>query len=149
MMHELLSKKNIPHTILIGLFSLYLILGLQIPANLSYLIEYTIVKIGIILAALALFAYTDPVLGVLGMLVAYQLLKSSSILSGMAGLEKYAQTGENRWMPFGSATQYPYTLEQEMVNKMTKEKYNVSYVKAPYRPSLDNTHNAAYLSSLQ
>ena len=93
-----------------------------------------------------LFAYSNPVLGVLALLVSYQLVKGSSIRTGMAGLEAYYPTEAKKWSPFTSTNQFPYTLEQEIVKKMTTQKFNSEYVKAPFRPTLDETYDAAPLS---
>ena len=92
-----------------------------------------------------MFGYSNPVLGVLALLVAYQMIRRASVKTGMAGLEEYYPTEEKKWSPFSATHQFPYTLEQEMVKKMTTQKFNTEYVKAPYRPTLDDTHEATYL----
>ncbi len=145
---ELMEKKNMPETILTILFVLYLALGLRMPSIFANIFDTSIGKVAVVIAALMLFAYSNPVLGVLGLLVAYQIIRSSSIRTGMAGLEAYYPTEEKKWTPFSAANQFPYTLEQEVVKNMTTQKFNASYVKSPYRPALDDTHDAAPLSSL-
>ena len=100
-------------------------------------------KVVVALVALLLFGYSNPILGVLGIMVAYQLIKSSSEKTGMAALEKYYPTEEKKWSPFTPTHQFPYTLEQEVVKQMAPQKFNSNYVKAPYRPMLDYTHDAA------
>lgn len=145
---DLTEKKNMPEAVLASLFIIYLVLGLQMPYSLASLIDTSIGKITVVVIALMLFAYANPILGVLGLLVAYQIIKGSSIRTGMAALEQYAPTEEQKWTPFTAAHQFPYTLEQEVVKNMTTQKFNSSYVKAPYRPALENTHDAAQLNSL-
>jgi hypothetical protein len=90
-----------------------------------------------------LFAYSNPILGILGIFVAFQLVRGASIKTGMAGLEEYYPTEEKKWSPFTPAHQFPYTLEQEMVKKMAPQKFNTNYVKATYKPTLDDTYDAA------
>jgi hypothetical protein len=53
---------------------------------------------------------------------------------------------EKVWSPYSATHQMPYTLEQEIVKKMASQKFNTNYVKAPYRPSLVDTHNASPIS---
>jgi hypothetical protein len=144
---SLFDKKNMPQLVLSILFILYLVLGYSVPTGVAPLVDSTIGKIIIVLVALMLFAYSNPILGVLALLVAYHLIQSASIKTGMAGLEKYYPTEEKKWSPFTPTHQFPYTLEQEVVKNMTTQKFNTSYVKAPFRPSLDDTHDAAPLSS--
>ena len=92
---------------------------------------------------LFLFAYSNPVLGVLGLLVAYHLITSASIKTGMAGLEKFYPSEEKKWSPFSPTHQFDYTLEQEVVKKMASQKFNTSYVKARYKPVLEANYGAA------
>ena len=143
----LFDKKNMPQLVLAVLFALYLIMGYQMPEGVATMVDSTIGKIVVVVVALMLFAYSNPVLGVLALLVAYQLIKGASIKTGMAGLEEYYPTEAKKWSPFTPERQFPYTLEQEMVKMMTTQKFNTEYVKAPYRPILDDTHDASYLSS--
>ena len=145
---ELTEKKNMPQFILAILFVVYLVLGLKMPQMFAELIDTTVGKIVVVLVALMLFAYSNPILGVLGLLVAYQVIRSSSVKTGMAALEEYYPTEEKKWTPFTSSNQFQYTLEQEVVKNMTTQKFNASYVKAPYKPALDDTHDAAPLSSM-
>jgi hypothetical protein len=143
----LFDKKNMPQLVLAVLFALYLVMGYQMPEGVATIVDSTIGKIVVVVVALMLFAYSNPVLGVLALLVAYQLIKGASIKTGMAGLEEYYPTEAKKWSPFTPERQFPYTLEQEMVKMMTTQKFNTEYVKAPYRPILDDTHDASYLSS--
>ena len=143
----LFDKKNMPQLVLAVLFALYLIMGYQMPEGVATMVDSTIGKIVVVVVALMLFAYSNPVLGVLALLVAYQLIKGASIKTGMAGLEEYYPTEAKKWSPFTPDNQFSYTLEQEMVKKMTTQKFNTEYVKAPYRPTLDDTHDASYLNA--
>jgi hypothetical protein len=113
------------------------------PHQVATLVDSSAGKIIIALSALFLFAYSNPVLGVLGLLVAYHLITSASIRTGMAGLEKYYPSEEKKWSPFSATHQFPYTLEQEVVKKMASQKFNTSYIKAPYKPVLEDTYDAS------
>ena len=145
---DLFTKKHMPELVLISLFVLYLVMGYQMPEQAARIIDSTIGKILIVLVALMLFSHSKPILGILALLVAYQLIKSASVKTGMAGLEEYYPTESKKWTPFTPTNQFAYTLEQEVVKKMTTQKFNTEYVKAPFRPVLDDTHDAAPLSIL-
>lgn len=141
------DKKHMPESVLTVLFVLYLVMGYKLPETVAVMIDTTIGKIAVGLIALMLFAYSNPVLGVLALLVAYQLIKGASVKTGMAGLEEYYPTEAKKWSPFSPTHQFPYTLEQEVVKNMTTQKFNTEYVKAPFRPTLEDTHDASPLSS--
>lgn len=145
---DLFTKKNMPELVLSSLFVLYLVMGYQLPEQAATIVDSPIGKIVVVLVALMLFAYSKPILGILALLVAYQLIKSASVKTGMAGLEEYYPTESKKWTPFTPTNQFPYTLEQEVIKKMASQKFNTEYVKAPFRPILDDTHDAAPLSIL-
>jgi hypothetical protein len=140
---ELFDKKNMPQLVLSVLFILYLVMGLQIPDSVASVIDSTVGKIVIVVVALLLFAYSNPILGVLALLVAYHMIKGASIKTGMAGLEAYYPTEQKKWSPFTPTHQFPYTLEQEVVKNMTTQKFNATYVKAPFKPVIEDTYDAA------
>jgi hypothetical protein len=142
----LFDKKNMPQLVLSVLFVIYLVMGYKMPEGVATMIDSTAGKIIVVLVALMLFAYSNPILGVLALLVAYQMIKGASVKTGMAGLEQYYPTQQKKWSPFTPAHQFPYTLEQEMVKTMTTQKFNTDYVKMPFRPTLDDTHDAAPLT---
>jgi hypothetical protein len=143
---DLFTKKHMPELVLSALLALYLVMGYQVPEGVATMIDSTIGKIVVVVIALMLFAYSNPVLGILALLVAYQLIKGASVKTGMAGLEEYYPTEAKKWSPFTPTHQFPYTLEQEVVKKMTTQKFNTEYVKAPFRPTLDDTHDASPLN---
>jgi hypothetical protein len=142
----LFDKKNMPQLVLSVLFVIYLVMGYKMPEGVATIIDSTAGKIIVVLIALMLFAYSTPILGVLALLVAYQMIKGASVKTGMAGLEQYYPTQQKKWSPFTPAHQFPYTLEQEMVKSMTTQKFNTDYVKMPFSPTLDDTHDASPLS---
>jgi hypothetical protein len=142
------DKKNMPELVLTVLFIIYLVMGYKLPEGVAMVIDTPIGKIVIVLVALMLFAYSNPILGVLALLVAYQLIKGASIKTGMAALADYYPTEQKKWSPFTPARQFPYTLEQEVVKNMTTQKFNSSYVKAPFKPTLEDTHDAALLTQM-
>ena len=145
---ELFNKRHMPQLVLSFLFVIYLVLGYKMPDGIASAIDTTVGKIIVVLAALMLFAYSHPILGVLALLVAYQVISSASTKTGLAALEQYYPTDQQKWSPFSPAHQFPYTLEQEVVKNMTTQKFNSSYVKAPFRPVLDDTHDASPLSQM-
>ena len=145
---DLFTKKHMPEIVLASLFVLYLVMGYQMPEGVATIVDSTIGKIVVVVVTLMLFAYSKPILGILALLVVYQLIKSSSVQTGMAGLEEYYPTESKKWTPFTPTNQFAYTLEQEVVKKMANQKFNTEYVKAPFRPILDDTHDAAPLSIL-
>ena len=88
-LNELLEKKNMPQLVLVVLFIIYLVMGLKTPDSIATMIDSTFGKIAVALFALLLFAYSNPILGVLGIFVAYQIIRGASIKTGMEVVSIY------------------------------------------------------------
>jgi hypothetical protein len=112
--------------------------------SLAIMIDTTMGKILIALITMCLFAYANPVLAVLGLFVAFELIRRSMVVTGSSAMELFYPTEENKWKGIPPRHQFPYTLEQEMVNKMTSRR-EYDFEKAAYRPSLDNIYEATFL----
>jgi len=140
---NLYGKGMTSQMFLTGLFILYLVMGFHMPDQLASIVDTTIGKILIAIGALSLFAYTNPLLGVLGVLVAYKLIITATHSTGSGMLELYEPTEEKKWSGFPQIHKYPYTLEQEMVKKMAPIVKQDSSGKATYKPSLENLHDAS------
>lgn len=153
---NLLEKKNRGQFILTILLIIYLIMGAKLPYGVSSMLDNPIGKVLIALGAIILFTYSNPILGVIMLLVAFEIIRhlSSSKYKYLASdgysvefnpsLDSSYPTEEKKWSPFTPLHQFPYTLEQEVVKKMapirnknyTKQKYS-------YKPILDDLHDAA------
>jgi hypothetical protein len=139
---DFFNKKFVSQNVLKLLFVIYLILGLNTPKPIAQVIDTLVGKIVVILLAIYLFIYTNPILGVIGFFVAYDLIRRSSVATGNFGIDNYLPTEETKQAKMSSYNQYPYTLEQEMVKKMvpvvTKDMTTASYI-----PMTDDVYDAA------
>ncbi len=141
--NSLFEKKNTSQTILIVIFIIYLLIGYRMPPQIASMIDSNYGKIIIVICAFILFAYSNPILGVLGIIVAYELIRRSSDITGSYALESYYPTEEKKWTPFSAHHQFPYTLEQEMVKKMAPQKFSDTPVNVSFKPVLDDLHDAS------
>jgi hypothetical protein len=57
-----------PQLLLVILFIIYLVIGFKTPESVAMMIDSSVGKIVVALIALLLFAYSNPILGVLGVL---------------------------------------------------------------------------------
>jgi hypothetical protein len=139
------KKKNMGEILLATLFIVYLIMGYKTPTVLANVIDTTYGKVLVVLVALMLFAYTNPILGVLGFFVAYNLIMKSEIVTGTYGLNNYMPTEQKKYTALTSYNQFPYTLEQEVVKKMAPlNKADSSGTNTySFNPILDDLHDAA------
>jgi hypothetical protein len=137
------NNKNILQAILTVLFVFYLITDKKLPIPVANLIDTPLGKVIVVMLALSLFAYANPLLAILGMCVAYFMINSATIQTGTYGLEEYTPTESKKWASFESRKHHSYTLEEEIVKERASQRFNTSFVKTPWRPILDDTHNAS------
>jgi len=142
LLNSLFSKKNIGQLILAILFIIFLLSNFSVPYSLAKIIDTKIAVVIIVVILILLVCYVNPLVSILAVLVAYELMKRSASRVGKTNLEDYYPVQEKKWSPFNSHHQFPYTLEQEVVNKMTKNVFNSTPSKASYKPVVDNTYNA-------
>ena len=148
---SLFKKENMGQLILSILFIIYLIMGYNTPKSLAELVDTPVGKIAVIIVALCILSTSNPILGILALFVAYELIRRSSI--ALRGELKNFIPSECKKSDQYSAfnqNEFPYTLEQEMVGKMTiqNNSINLSFNNntSSFKPILDNTHNASMLS---
>jgi hypothetical protein len=141
---SLFNKIHRSELVLVILFIVYLVLGLNTPEPVAGLVDSLAGKVIIILVVIYLFMHANPILAVLGLFVAFDLMRRSSLSTGIAALQQYAPSEIKKSSQFTAFNQFPYTLEQEVVAKMapiSKSGYSIN--QASYKPLLDNTHEAA------
>jgi hypothetical protein len=144
---SLFKKEHMGELVLVILLIVYLILGFKTPEPIASMIDSLVGKVVIFIIVIYLFMHANPILAVLSLFVAFDLIRRSSIATGIDALQKFAPSEQKKSSQFTAFNQFPYTLEQEVVKKMTSQKFNTEYVKAPFRPTLDDTHDASPLTT--
>ena len=145
---SLFKKEHMGELILAILFIIYLIMGFRTPQPIAGLIDSLIGKIVIFIIVIYLFMHSNPILAVLALFVAFDLIRRSSVATGIDALQRFAPSEEKKSSQFTAFNQFPYTLEQEVVKKMAPIIQSSSSLTAPsYKPLLDNLYDAASLNS--
>jgi hypothetical protein len=143
----LFKKENMSQLSLAILFIIYLIMGYKTPEPLANLVDSLVGKIVIFIMVIYIFMNANPILAVLSLFVAFDLIRRSSAVTGIDALKKYLPTEEKKSSQFTAFNQYPYTLEQEVVKKMAPiVQSGSSLSKASYKPLLDNLYDASSIN---
>jgi hypothetical protein len=141
---DLFKKDRKGEILLTILFIIYILMGYKIPQSIASLVDTVYGKVVVVVIAIALFSYTNPILGVLGFYIAFDLIKRSSESTGTYALQKYVPTEEKKSCELTLYNQFPYTLEQEIVKKMAPiNMTDNTGEKPPFSPILYNLHEAA------
>ena len=141
---QLFEKKHLKDMMLVLVFSIYLVMGYPTPEPIAEVVDTLVGKLVIIFVVISLFVYANPIVGVLSLLVAFDLMRRSSLSTGIDALARYAPTESKKTSQFTAFNQFPYTLEQEVVKKMAPILHGgYSMNKATYKPTLEQQHNAS------
>ena len=144
---SLLKKEHMGELVLVVLFIIYLIMGLKTPVPVAGMVDTLVGKIVIFIMIIYLFMHSNPILAVLALLVGFDLIRRSSMATGIDALQKFAPSEEKKSSQFTAFNQFPYTLEQEVVAKMAPiMKSGSSLSQASYKPLLDNLYDASPLN---
>ena len=144
---SLLKKEHMGELVLVVLFIIYLIMGLKTPEPVAGIVDTLVGKIVIFIMIIYLFMHANPILAVLALLVGFDLIRRSSVATGIDALQKFAPSEEKKSSQFTAFNQFPYTLEQEVVAKMAPVmKSGSSLSQASYKPLLDNLYDASPLN---
>jgi hypothetical protein len=146
-MEKLLKNAKMGETLLTLLFIIYLLMGYKTPEPVANLVDTMVGKAVVFVVVVCLFVYTNPILAVLGLFVAFDLIRRSSVATGIDALKKYTPSEEKKSSQFTAFNQFPYTLEQEIVKKMAPIiQTSSTATKASYVPMLDNIYDATPLN---
>ena len=140
-----LLKAEKSHEVFLGIvFIIYILLNVDTPSPLVPFIDTTLGSIVVVVLALSVFASTNPIVGILGLIAAYELLRRSGNGLGFPA-NNYISSENNKIMDFSKFNDFPITLEEEVVAKMAPLVRNDASPYLNYKPVLDNTHDAASL----
>lgn len=148
---NLFKKFGALEILLLIVFVFYLIFNIQTPDILSGYINSPIGIVLILILALSLFFYINPILGVLGLFVAFELIRRSNVITpiGKVNMIKYTPTqikkdDEMIKMNSNIIVNSDKSLEEEIVSQMAPLGVSepVGYFPTSFRPVSENIHNA-------
>jgi hypothetical protein len=122
-------------------------LGFKTPSSIANIVDTTFGKIIIFIIIIYLFMHSNFILAIVALFVAFDLMRRSSMSTGLGALQKYAPSEVKKMSQFTAYNQFPYTLEQEVVKKMAPiVRSGTSMTPPSYKPLLDNLYDAAPLN---
>lgn len=139
---ELFKKRNQHHLVLLAVLILYIIMNIQTPFVLANLIDTMYGNIVVVLIALMALTYLNPIVGVVALFAAYELIKRSGVATGSAAISKYLPSEIRKGKHLSAFNQFPITLEEEVVSKMAPLVETSGPNNLHYKPASDDTHGA-------
>ena len=120
---KLVSEK--PSQLILGIiFVIYILLNVQTPAFLADSVDNIFGKIIVVAIAAVIFMKTNPVIGVLGLVVAYQVIKTASVTTGTYALKHYLPSENSKFQEMQSFnTERIESLQNIQVQQQESEEY--------------------------
>ena len=139
---QLFHKSHRHHLVLLIVLILYIIINIQTPPPLAYLIDNIYSNIIVLLCAFYLLASSNPIVGVFAMFAAYELIKRSSDSTGTSAIKRFLPSEIIKGKHFSAFNQFPITLEEEVVKSMAPLINSGGNNNLYYKPAMENNHNA-------
>jgi hypothetical protein len=133
--------------VLFVLFTIYLILPIKTPETLAPMIDSPIGMISMFIATLYLFLYANPILGILYIFVAFELIRRS-YTSGNVGKTAYIQYSPSQEKRDADLKQMnpkkSSSLEEDVVSKMAPIGHSDQsvFTDTSFKPVAENIHSA-------
>ena len=143
---NLFESQNLGQLVLCILFVMYLVLHIRLPGHIAIFIHTLPGIIIVVFLTVMLLSNANPILGVLSLLVAFNLLWSSSYDARIHRMQSWIPTEKKKYSKLTEYNQFPRTLEEDVVKKMAPLTiYPQAEGRAPFEPTLDDQHNASPL----
>lgn len=137
---DLFKKQNQNQLILTVVLIIYILFDVPTPNFIAPFINNIFGQVVVVLIAIMLLVYYNPILGVLGLFTAFLLIrKSSSFSSSINQAEPVNTESEKRQkMEEFNVNENAETLEIDMVNNMTPLVSNLNFSNPSYKPVLED-----------
>ena len=139
---QLLHKSHRHQLILLVVLILYIIINIQTPPQLAHLIDNIYGNIIVLLCAFYLLANCNPIVGIVAMFAAYELINRSSDSTGTSAIKRFLPSEITKGKHLSAFNQFPITLEEEVVKSMAPLINSGGNNNLDYKPAMENNHNA-------
>tara|TARA_B100001769_G_C21951011_1_gene512052 strand:+ start:355 stop:798 length:444 start_codon:yes stop_codon:yes gene_type:complete len=138
---DLLKIKKRQELYLAIILVIYILINFKTPECLSNLIDNNVGKLIVVIFTITLVMKTNPILGVLSIIAAYELIKRSNRVNQIFANDNIPSE-RTKIQKLRELNNFPVTLEEEIVKNMPPlVKYDLPS-NTTFKPILNDTHNA-------
>ena len=111
-----IPKKHMHYYLLSLMMILFIIFPVQVPSELGHLVDSMLGKIVIVIVVINLFV-AHPVVGAVGAVAAYELIKRSAGMAGAGStmLKQFVPSEEKKTGNLSIYNQFPVTVEEMVI----------------------------------
>ena len=131
---------------MLALFIIYLVMDIYPPEIMASYIDTSIGMVGILLTTLYVFMNYSPVLGVVFLFVAYEIVRRSARVNNRVPMMMYTPSQAKKDAELASMNPpVAASLEEEVVEQMAPvgKSSLISYTMSEYKPVSSDIHNAS------
>ena len=128
------------------LFVIYLVFDIYPTDSMAKYIDTPIGMGATLIVTLYMFMTFSPILGVISLFVAYEVVRRSALINNRVAMIQYTPTQERKNVELAEMNPVqPATLEEEMVNSMAPigRSSMISYQTSEFKPVADDSHGAS------
>ena len=109
---SLFEKEHMGELLLAIIFIIYLIMGYKTPHAVANIVDSIVGKIIVFGIVIYMFMNSNPVLAVLTLMVAFDLVRRSYVATGNFGINNYMPSEGTKSGQFTAMNQFPYSLNR-------------------------------------
>jgi hypothetical protein len=132
---------------LLVIFIIYIVLPIPTPGFLAGMVDSSLGMLTIFVVTVYLFFHVNPVLAVVYVFVAYELLRRSANKTGRVQMIKYTPTQAKKDAELKDMNPpRPESLEEEVIQKMAPIGHSDPsvFTSSSFKPVAENIKNASY-----
>jgi len=146
-----IPKNQTGYYMLAAVMCLFIVLPIQVPHEFAALIDSNLGKIVIVVITLNMFL-AHPLVGSVGIVAAYELVKRSSGHARKKGgvMAKFVPTEAVKTGNLNKFNQFPITVEEIVIKQKIPYSFNIANPAshAPYVPTAEDIHDASSITNL-
>jgi hypothetical protein len=130
------------------IFVIYLVMDIYPPEMLASYLDTSLGMVGILLVTLYVFMNYNPILGVVFLFVAYEIVRRSARVNNRVPMVQYTPSQAKKDAELAEMNPAPPTsLEEEIVDKMAPvgKSSLISYTMSQFKPVSTDIHNASLI----
>jgi hypothetical protein len=143
-----INSLSVIDIVIILLYGAFIVLEIYPTSDIASLIDTPIGYVIVILFALYMMFYFNPIIGVITLYVAYELIRRSSAVNNRLAMKAYTPTQEKKDVELNAMNPtQETTLEEELINTMAPigKSSLITYTISEYKPVASDVHGATAL----
>lgn len=128
------------------IFVVYLVMDIYPPEMLAAYLDTSLGMVGILLVTLYVFINYHPILGVVFLFVAYEIVRRSARVNNRVPMIQYTPSQAKKDVELAEMNPViPTTLEEEVIDKMAPvgKSSLITYTMSEYKPVSSDIHGAS------